>query len=284
MSNSGGRFREPDRSNGIRERSFMSVDERTYCLNGVRLRIESQVPGVLESLDQVFEAMSDDAGSGSVILNYSVFASGQGVTVSVPNWPTVHLATAGEACGYVQSHMSQVALSRVSDSFALHAAGLVSPRTHAAVLLTGPSGSGKSTLTTHLLERGYGFLSDEAVFLSFETGMVTGFPRAVGLVDHNSGHKRYTSPGLSSVVRVPLSVEKIVFLAGFDAEAEVRTLAGTAALPRLISQVYATGPVEPIVSALVRLLTTSTVFELTAGAVEDAADVVDDIVRYVAAA
>ena len=50
--------------------------------------------------------------------------------------------------------------------FELHSAGVVSPDSRTGVLIVGPSGSGKSTLTLQLMASGWGYLSDDMVFLS----------------------------------------------------------------------------------------------------------------------
>ena len=50
--------------------------------------------------------------------------------------------------------------------FELHSAGVVSPDARTGVLIVGPSGSGKSTLTLQLMASGWGYLSDDMVFLS----------------------------------------------------------------------------------------------------------------------
>lgn len=62
----------------------------------------------------------------------------------------------------------------------LHAGGVVSAA--GAVLLPAPSGAGKSTLTLGLLQRGLGYLSDEAVALTGD-GSLHGYPKPVSIDD-----------------------------------------------------------------------------------------------------
>ena len=56
--------------------------------------------------------------------------------------------------------------------FDLHSAGAVQPQSGAGVLIIGPSGSGKSTLTFQLASAGWSYLSDDAVLLSSQDGVI----------------------------------------------------------------------------------------------------------------
>jgi hypothetical protein len=55
--------------------------------------------------------------------------------------------------------------------FSLHAAGVVAPK-GLGVLIIGASGSGKSTLTLTLIRQGWKYLSDDAVLLRWQGGLL----------------------------------------------------------------------------------------------------------------
>lgn len=61
----------------------------------------------------------------------------------------------------------------------LHAAGVVR-EDGVAVALAAPSGAGKSTLTAGLLERGLGYLSDEAIAVR-DNGYIDGYPKPISI-------------------------------------------------------------------------------------------------------
>ena len=65
------------------------------------------------------------------------------------------------------------------DRLLLHAGGVVREDGR-AVVLPAPSQSGKSTLTTGLLDRGYGYLSDEAVSVTADR-QLEGYPKPLSL-------------------------------------------------------------------------------------------------------
>ncbi len=69
------------------------------------------------------------------------------------------------------AHSLSAALRRCG-VFELHSGAVLSPDSNAAVLICGPSGSGKSTLTLQLAAAGWSYLSDDAVLLSVQAGVV----------------------------------------------------------------------------------------------------------------
>jgi len=260
-----------------------ALRRHTYALAGIGVSVESNLALVPKYLDLVFAEFGREPPSSRSFRTYTAIATGEAVVVSIPNSQPMSFKSELRAAEYLQWHMSQTALRRVSERFALHGAGLVPPAPgRGATLLLGPSGSGKSTLTLELTRRGFEFLSDEAVFLSFRDGSVTGFPRAIGLVDGADvvpEVKRYIPPNSLGVriVRDAVSVETIILLDGFGDQPRLREASALDSLPRLLPQVYPSAPVELIVGALVRLVSSCRVLELRSGSPQSAADLIADL-------
>ncbi len=271
----------------------MTLPLREYLIRGFRFGVDSTAPAVLEHLDVVFQAFEVEKRATSTGMRngtqnqlathvYRVIEDGAIATVYPPDAKPLNFDGPVRAAEYVQWHISQMVLTEVGDGFALHAAGLVLPSGSAgATLLMGPSGSGKSTLTVELIKRGCSFLTDEAVFLSFADQTVTGFPRAVAVVDEPGieadWHPKRYLPIASlpvPVVRKPVRVDMIVLLSGMGEPSRLSRISAVSALPRLVSQVYASEPVEPILEALVQLVANCPTFELRAGRPAEAAALV----------
>ena len=89
----------------------------------------------------------------------------------------------------------------------LHAA--VVERAGRALVLSGPPGIGKSTLTLALLERGFGFLSDDFCPIDRVTRQVHPFPRSVWVTDRGGAEAAATGrPGKQPITpgRLPAAV------------------------------------------------------------------------------
>ena len=68
-------------------------------------------------------------------------------------------------------YMLEISLRRLG-LYQLHGAGLVPSGMNAAALILGSSGSGKSTLTALLASQGWSYMTDDALLLSDEGGMI----------------------------------------------------------------------------------------------------------------
>lgn len=75
--------------------------------------------------------------------------------------------------------INQELVTRSARHVLIHAGAVASKGS--AVVLLGASGAGKSTLTTGLALAGYSYLTDEAVALSLEDGLIDRFPRCATL-------------------------------------------------------------------------------------------------------
>lgn len=85
----------------------------------------------------------------------------------------------------VYERLLNAIFDRAATHAVLHAGALVAPG-GGALLIAGPSGFGKTSLTLELLERGFGFLSDDYAPIDLATGGVHPYPRTVGLLPGGS--------------------------------------------------------------------------------------------------
>lgn len=76
-------------------------------------------------------------------------------------------------------YVNQMALDHAVEYLHLHAGAV--GRSGRAMVMSGPSGTGKSTLTAQLCDRGWDYLSDEAVRLRAADGLLRGFPKPISL-------------------------------------------------------------------------------------------------------
>lgn len=85
-----------------------------------------------------------------------------------------------EALGdYAYNAILNAATARVVSHYLFHGAALSTPAGQ-GVVLAGDAGLGKSTLTLALLERGWGFLSDDVAAVDRADGRLYPFPRPLG--------------------------------------------------------------------------------------------------------
>jgi hypothetical protein len=102
----------------------------------------------------------------------------EGEPVKIAVWTSV-LDSTNPELGRVTSFAVCAALRRFG-LFDIHSAGVVVPETEAGVLIIGPSGSGKSTLTLQLARAGWGYLSDDEMWLSLSAQQFGGQVEARG--------------------------------------------------------------------------------------------------------
>lgn len=273
----------------------MRSERRAYDVDGYCFAVDTEHDAIHTYLDRVFGQFPHPPVESQPPFIYRVHEvrGAFEVTTAGPNEPREgarekhgeeaagFFPTPARAAEYIQGHACAVRLGLVDLSFALHAAGLVDASGQWATLLAGPAGAGKSTLTVELIKRGMGFLSDEAVFLSFEDGAVRGFPRAIGVLNPgpsraNDRTKEYISPVElgGQVIRRAIPVRTVMLMTGFGGLTRLQPLSPAEGLPHLVRQVYAGGPAEPIMEALIRLVASADVLELTIGDPAAAAGVI----------
>jgi len=268
-------------------------------MEGEDVTVASDVPQVLEYLRLAFGDLAARSGRRaapdseptrrpSVNLDPKYVVRRWGSHVGV--WPAgctpVFFDSSEEAAEYVQWHASHTVLTRPRDELALHAAAVSIGRR--ALVLVGASGSGKSTITVELLRRGYGFLSDEAVFISPPTAQVRGFARAIGLISwrepgsSSAGRamlKTYRRPGEfgAPVVRDWLTVAALVILDGFEPFTKLEAVPAARVVPDLVPQVFSSGPATVVMAALTRFVSSTRAFRLTMGDPAEVCGVLADL-------
>jgi hypothetical protein len=134
------------------------------------------------------------------------------------------------ATGVVLDHLNwsvnTEALKRTTTHLLVHAA-VATFAPGGALLLVGPSGSGKSTLVSALVQRGFGYLSDEAAVIDPATGLVQPYARPIIL-------KRPPSellPGLNAISDGVFELQRLWHV---DPRAIRPDAVASPALPRLL--------------------------------------------------
>ena len=102
-------------------------------------------------------------------------------------------------------------LLRNSSIYIVHAFGAVHPVTNEALLLIGPSGSGKTTSGLSLIEDGWSFLGNDAIFLSSVKECIVAWPSPGRINIHPNSIQLLNLPSLlnSSAVISPSADGKI---------------------------------------------------------------------------
>lgn len=264
----------------------MSLLRRSYWLSGKCFCLITNVPEALSYLDLVFgdfpvrislsradHAQQREAATQTAM--YRIISQAGRFDVRYPDGQELSFDNTLDTAESVQWHMSQSALAQVGERFALHAAGVVATEATRATLIIGPSGAGKTTLTRELVNRGFSLLSDEAVFVSFTDGTVTGFPRALGISSgtERDGRKKYVRASAmgAAIVSEPVEVDTIILLAEFAWQTELWSVSTAEAIRTFTGQVYASTPADKILFSLIRLVGKSSLFELRAGPPSEAA-------------
>ena len=198
----------------------------------------------------------------------------------------------------VKSLLWKLAIDRYEFLFYIHS-GVVGTGGR-CVLLPAAAGSGKSSLTAALVHRGYRYLSDEVALIEPRTFRVpavplalcvkgTGwqlmsryFPNLRTLMGHQRAdlkRVRYVPPDPATIQTEGALVSHVVF-PRYDAEAatEIRPIARSEALRRLMSECWACGHLDSTnVTELVRWIGRIDCYELTFASLETAADLVQRV-------
>jgi hypothetical protein len=105
--------------------------------------------------------------------------------VGGPHLGNVRVPTLEGALSLLVGEVNQCALDADPEHLHLHAA--LATKAGRAVVIAASANTGKTTTVAHLVARGWGFVTDEAVRLSPVTAVVSGFPKPVSIKP--GGHK-----------------------------------------------------------------------------------------------
>jgi len=190
------------------------------------------------------------------------------------------------------------AVDRYKFLFYIHA-GVVGTG-NKCILLPAAAGSGKSSLTAALVHRGYRYLSDEVALIKPNSFLVppvplavclksTGwdvmsryFPQLGQLMRHqrmDTKVVRYIAPNPAAIQQTDAQVSHIVF-PRYDANTvtEIRRIARSAALRRMMSECWAAGHLDRTnVADLIRWIAQIDCYELPCASLEHAADLLEQL-------
>jgi hypothetical protein len=156
----------------------MSFSNAVYQFFDADFVLESDQDAFLESFARAYHRFQIQPGEGQLPV-YRVL-----LTTDEPSLEMEGQRFIGRDAAML-SHFSynqilNTACARVRSHILFHGAALSTPDGR-GVILAGPSGIGKTTLTQALVQRGFGFLSDEVAAIDRLDGRLHPFPRSLGL-------------------------------------------------------------------------------------------------------
>lgn len=155
----------------------------TLHVLGVALEISSDTPSLVAPFLDVFGAFQQPAKQSGL----SAPSGGKRVTAHISaaagtfevNGASVRLVAGALRVPQVYNLLYRTLVRALEGVYLLHAA--VVAASGRAWLISGPSGSGKTSLGRALLQRGFGFLSDDLAPLGVDGGQIHPFPRRLGI-------------------------------------------------------------------------------------------------------
>lgn len=162
------------------DRPFDRIELR-YDVDGVALRVRSELSDVADIVDATYRAFRVDALEHERILDFTLtdLHSGGACVLVLPDGEARPQDDPAHATIALLEAMVGAVVAGLYDRgiLAVHAAAAQAPR--GAVVVAGRSGQGKSTLILGLVRHGLGLLSDELALLDPAAGLVRPYPRAV---------------------------------------------------------------------------------------------------------
>jgi hypothetical protein len=163
-----------------------TMHRAAYRFFDASFHLESDTAGFLAQFGEAYRRFRVDQLAGAPV--YRVLLAGE-PTLAMDN-QTICASDRDALSQYALNAILNAATARVRSHFLFHAAALRSAAGQ-GVILAGGAGMGKTTLTLALLERGFGFLSDDVAAVRRSDGRLEPFPRRLGLrvPDGGPGHK-----------------------------------------------------------------------------------------------
>ncbi|MFH0907225.1 MAG: hypothetical protein V1929_00480 [bacterium] len=152
-----------------------------YRILGRIFRISGNTPEVLDRFALLYRPLEvpDYAGPVDEHIYFRVKSGPDGCVLTVAGCGGALTASHEDFLQWPSVLFNRILLGSVRTHLILHA-GAVS-RAGQGLVISGNSGMGKSTLVSHLVRRGFGFLSDEVAPIERGTAYVEPFPLCVGL-------------------------------------------------------------------------------------------------------
>jgi hypothetical protein len=280
-----------------------AVTERRYrLLNSVALMRFALVRQA-KAVDAALGHLADTGSSEPTVLievNASIFGERRSVRSDIycDKDPVDFTTGLHRLAPTAKSLLCRVAVDRHPFLFYIHA-GVVG-RGNRCILLPAAAGSGKSSLTAALVQSGYRYLSDEVAPIEPTTFRVTPvplamcvkstgwevmrryFPDIMAYRDHqriDGKFVRYIPPAPGNMQTNSAPVSHVVFPRYVaDAATEIRPIARSTALRRLMSECWANGHLDRAnVTELVRWIGQIDCYELTFASLERAVDLIKQI-------
>lgn len=280
-----------------------AVAERRYRLLDSIALLRFSMVGQAEAVDAALGHLAVD-GSAEPTLVIEVHAAILGSRGSVRSSiycdksPVEFTTGLHRLAPAIKSLVWKEAIARYNFMFYIHA-GVVGTGSR-CILLPATAGSGKSSLTAALVHRGYRYLSDEVALIEPTTFRVPPVPLAVCVkstgwdvmrryfphIGELMGHQRmdgkivrYIPPAPASLQKTAAHVSHIIF-PRYEANAatEIRAIARSTALRRMMSECWACGHLDGTnVKELLRWIAQIDCYELPFASLEGAADLVEQV-------
>jgi len=152
--------------------------KRFYKIHDFHFSLSTNCDNAGVRLERLFPALHTETAECSTEWHFQRVAEHAGLplyTVYANGKAALQSDTLSKALDYVEWSITTRILHTHSHFLQIHAAALVFGER--ALVISGPPGSGKSSLALSLLLQGWGFLSDEIVFLDPSSYRIFSFPR-----------------------------------------------------------------------------------------------------------
>jgi hypothetical protein len=241
------------------------------------------------------DAPTSDAPSTTVSIVQRTGGPGRRLRIMRGTSHHAFASSATEALDTVFTLLNDIAINETSGRLVFHAGAV--QRDGAIVVIAAPSGHGKSTLTAALVQRGFGYLSDEVVAIDPELLDVLPYPKPFDL-DRDAAALLGIEAPRTDGVKGKVSVGQLGAVANGAARVAMLVLLDDPANPtpgpttpaeqliELLANAFAstfdpaTAPPQPL-EALEALAQRVSIVHLGRGAIEDACRAVDEHLRSI---
>lgn len=153
-----------------------------FAALGHRFTVDCDDAAVAACLEAAFATLAAEAGGAAAWAAgcYELRVDGDRASLRHDGELLADRASCAHAVALLAWHVNQAAVRSASaDHLVLHAAALA--HGGRALLLPAPTGGGKTTLAAGLVDRGWGYLSDEAAVLTLDGARVRAYPKPLSI-------------------------------------------------------------------------------------------------------